>query len=217
MANGKPKDSIGQPFYTYVQEKVWESRSGRPISKEQNSRPTSWGTLVEQRVFDILPIDYIYQSSTRYVHDELPWSGAPDMLTETNVVDIKCPYSILEFFKKADIILSGDIEKLKKDYPDNFYQLVSNSILTGKKVAELVIYCPYKSELNEIREMAANYNGDQNKVRFLDYTTDDELPYVIDGRYYKNLYQISWEVSEQDKMELYERVKLATEKLNESK
>ncbi len=134
MASGKAKGSIGAPFYTYVKEKIYEKRLGRPIQKEQGGKAPSWGTFVESRVFELLPLDYTYQSEKRYTHPELAWSGAPDMLTTDKVVDIKCPYSILEYCKKADIMILSDVEALKSEYPENYYQLVSNSILTDKKV-----------------------------------------------------------------------------------
>ena len=101
MANGRAKDSIGAPFHSYVEEVIMEVELQRPLQKEQNGKPTSWGTFVESRVFDLLPLDYIYQSEQRYQHETLTqWTGAPDMLTKTKVCDIKCPYSIKEYVRK---------------------------------------------------------------------------------------------------------------------
>ena len=68
------------------------------------------------------------------------------------------------------------------------------------------MYVPYQSELPAIREMANNYDGDQNKVAFLNWANDEDLPYLVDGGYYKNLNTLRWEASEADKKVLTNKV-----------
>ena len=48
----------GKPFFTYVRDKVWETRLGRSLTQRQNSRITTWGLFVEKIVFDKLGMDY---------------------------------------------------------------------------------------------------------------------------------------------------------------
>ena len=210
MTNGRAKGEIGKPAQTYIKHKNREILLGRNLQKERTARPTSWGNLVEPRVHYLLDTSYILQSDLRYTHEELTrWTGAPDMLTDTKVCDIKCPYSIDVFCDKADIIIANDLEALKKDFPENYWQLVSNGILTGKNIAELIIYCPYLKELVDIKTELANYEGDQNDVAWINWAKDEELPYLIEGNYYKNLYKFEFEIPEEDKQALYDRVKLA--------
>ena len=210
-SKGTAKDSFGKPALTYIAEKRMEIRLGRSLNSDKSSRPTSWGNLVEQRVFDLLPMDYKYQSDERYKHETLPFSGAPDMITDTKVCDIKCPFTLKSFCEQVDTF--KDWEDWKALKPEYYWQLVSNAILTEKNIGEIIIYCPYKSELLEIREMCANYLGDQNKIAWVNWASDDELPYLKDGGYYKNINIMSFEIPDEDKEFLINRIKLATEKL----
>lgn len=210
MSNGRNKEDMGKPALTYIKHKNRELLLGRNLQKERSSRPTSWGRLVEPRVFNLLPTEYILCSDERDIHPLYPrWTGAKDMVTDTKVCDIKCPFSIDVFCDKADIMIKNDVEALKKDFPENYWQLVSNSILTNKPIAELIIYCPYLKELIEIKEDLQNYEGNMNDVAWINWAEDEELPYLIEGNYYKNLYKMEWVVSAEDKASLTERVKLA--------
>jgi len=210
MTNNKAKDGFGVPAITYIKGKQRELLLGRNLQKERGSRPTSWGKLVESRVFNLLPTEYILQSDVRDIHPEIErWTGAADMVTTDKVCDIKCPFSLQVYCDKADIMISNDIEALKKDFPENYWQLVSNSILTGKPIAELIIYCPYLKELIEIKEDLPTYEGNMNDVAWINWAEAEELPYLIEGNYYKNLYKMEWVVSAEDKELLTERVKMA--------
>lgn len=210
MTNGKNKGELGKPALTYIEDKNYELKLGRNLQKERSARPTSWGKLVEPRVHFILDTSYILQSDVRYTHSELSrWTGAPDMLTETKVCDIKAPFSLKVYCRKADIMMANDVEALKKEFPDNYWQLVSNGILTDRKVAELIIYCPYVRELIDIKESLNDYDGNPNDVAWINWAEDGELPYLIEGKYYKNLYKMEFEIPEEDKQALYDRVKLA--------
>lgn len=216
MSDGKAKGSIGKPFYTYVEEKKWEIKLGRPLNKDTGGRPVLWGKFIEPRVFELIETKYQLVSEERYTHPDFPrWVGCPDLIAENVVSDIKAPYAIKEYCRKADIILSNNVEALKKEYPENFWQLVSNSILSGKPIAELIIYCPYLSELVEIKESVRMFDGDQNKFAWINWASDEELPYVLPDKYYKNLYKMEWEVSAEDKAALTERVKAAIKLLEE--
>ena len=203
-------DGLGKPAQTYIKHKNRELLLGRNLQKERSSRPTSWGNLIERRVYELLPLDYTLQSDVRYTHSEFErWTGAPDMLTDLKVCDIKCPFSLDVYCDKADIMMANDVEALKKEFPENYWQLVSNAILTEKNIGELIIYCPYIKELIEIKEDLVNYEGDQNDVAWINWAKDEELPYLIEGNYYKNLYKFEFEIPEEDKQALYDRVKLA--------
>jgi hypothetical protein len=214
MTNNKAKDGFGVPAITYIKGKQRELLLGRNLQKERSSRPTSYGKLVESRVFNLLGTEYTLRSDERDIHPEIErWTGAADMVTTDKVCDIKCPFSLNVYCDKADIMIANDIEGLKKKFPENYWQLVSNSILTGKPIAELIIYCPYLEELAQILTEVKDYDGDQNEIAWINWANDDELPYLIKGNYYQNLYKMEWEVSEEDKQALYERVKKATELL----
>jgi hypothetical protein len=92
-----------------------------------------------------------------------------------------------------------------KDGEKFYWQLVGNAILLNVDKAELIVGCPYESELLEIKELAETWNGEIN-LYWLFMADKTELPYLLDGGYYKNLNIISFDVKQEDKDLLTSRV-----------
>ena len=151
----------GQQAMTYIEERNIERRLGRNIDTEAESWATSWGKLCERRAFDLLGTDYKLCSDETIVHPEIEyWSGSPDgfhFIKQFNdpVFDIKC-LQLKAFCRLVNYWQKGGIDEIRARHQDGekfFWQLVSNAILTDKDFAELIVYCPYKSELEEIRTL----------------------------------------------------------------
>lgn len=219
MTDGKQELGLGKPATTYIEDKRMEVRLGRSLKNETSARETSWGKLVEGRVFDLLGIEYQLVSTDTILHPKIKcWSGSPDgnkFDVGNTVIDIKAPLTLKSFCRLVDPLYNGlsgmdAMNEVRKNHPDGekyYWQLVSNSVLTGSKFAELIPYVPYKSELDEIREYASQVDSiDQYKFFWINNAQDDELPYLIDGGFYKNLNVIRFEVPEEDKIALTERV-----------
>lgn len=212
MTNSKTKGEIfGKPALTYIQEKRFELRLGRALNTEQSSRPALWGTLVEAYVNDVhVGLEYELASTERLEHPYIAhWTGAPDLISADCVGDIKCP-QLKNFCELSEICLAGDVFELKKSYPEYFWQLVSNAILTEVDYAELIVFCPYQDELTAIRQLAVEA-GD--KFKWITYASDDELAYLPRDSFYKNVARLRFKVPDADKQALTERVELAVEKL----
>lgn len=212
MTTDRSGKGFGKPALTYIEEKKMEIRLGRQLQNEVSSHETSWGNLVEQRAFDLIPLGYRLESKVRLIHPTIErWTGAPDLANEDTTGDVKCPFTLKSFCTMIDLF--NDLERFKEEKPEYYWQLVSNSILANKEYAELIVYVPYKNELAEIREMANNFDGDQNKIAWVNWAQDDDLPYLIEGNYYKNINVLRFKVSETDKAELTSVVKKALELL----
>jgi hypothetical protein len=212
---GRAKDAeFSAPGLTYIKEKSFELKLGRALSSEQGARATSWGTFVEERAFKLLDMSYKLESKIRLAHPTVKhWTGAPDTIRREVVGDIKCPWTLKSFCESIEAMEKG-VAEFKSVRPEYYWQLVSSAILTGKDKAEIIIYVPYLSELEEIREDANNYDGDQNKIAFINWAGDNELPYLIDGGHYKNLNKLEFEIPLEDKVFLTDRVELAIKLLN---
>jgi hypothetical protein len=202
---------LTQAALTYIAEKNMERRLGRSLNVESNAHGLTWGKFVERRAFDLLGMEYKLCSADTIAHEEFAeiWSGSPDLVKFDEggtVVDIKCPITLKSFCQFADCKTMDEVREEHPDGEDYYWQLVSNAILTKSQYAELIVYCPYLSELKEIRDMASNYDGDQNKVAWINWAADADLPYLPDNGYYKNLNVIRFEVPEEDKALLTEKV-----------
>lgn len=202
---------------SYIEEKRMEKRLGRSLNADLSTRPTVWGHVCEQRLNSLLdPLEYDYCSDQTLVHQEIiDWAGTPDFITADRVVDAKCPYTLKGFCQLADIAVARDVEALKTKKPEYYWQLISNAILTNKSKAELIAYCPYQNELQAIRELVENSDDSQNKYAWIYFAEDEDLPYLIEGRYYQNMYRFVFEVPATDKALLTDAVIKASEQLQE--
>ena len=226
---------FGKAGLTYISECNMERRLGRSLDSETNARPMNWGKLVEKRVFQLLGIDYKECSVETIVHPRYSfWLGSPDgekFAEENSTVEVKCPYTLKSFCqfmdaiesvvpgKESDPLVLGhwQMKQIREQHTDGekyYWQVVSNSILLNTKYAELIIYMPYKSELDDIRILASNMPvADLSKYYGLANSTDEELPYLIEGKGYKNLNIVRFEVPQADKDLLTERILLASKSL----
>lgn len=209
MTKDKSGKKIGAPGLKYIKQVGYEEKLGRAIQKDFESKETSWGTLVEKRAFKLLPTDYQYVANQgRLVHTQIKkWTGIPDFLKDTDTVaDCKCPFSLEKFCDKMDALNSG-YETFKNEFPEDFWQLVSGTALLRSnsidiKFIEAINYMPYESEIEEIRSSAE----DDSTMKWLTWTSNDGLPWLRDGGYYKNLNVHRFEVKEDDVNALTERV-----------
>lgn len=223
LTKNNPKgDDFGKVAKEYIEQVKKERRIGRAIKKEFNSRPTDWGKLCEGFVFDnkIEDINYSLVSQKRLVHPLYEfWTGAPDLIKNETVVDIKCPYDMETFINKIDA-LNAVIETYKKEFEEDYWQHISNSILLESngfnvKYFEAVIYCPYKKDLNRIRNYADALPEEKKSLKFVIYTEDEMLPYIPDDcKEFKDLNIFNFEVPKQDQEFLTERIIKAGKLLN---
>lgn len=217
MKTDKSGRGFGKPAITYIEEKRIEIKLGRSLDLDNYSRAMTWGLFLENRVYSLLSdLSYQLVSKDTIVHKTINrWAGTPDLIVNNKKIsDIKC-YQPKNFALYTDAILTKDVELLKKEFPQEYWQLVSNAIICNVDYAEAITYMPYKSELNEIREEALNYEGlDMWKYRFIYEEPDDNLPYLPNNGYYKNLNIFTFKVPSKDKLLLTQKVKKATKLLD---
>lgn len=223
MASGKAKGSFGVPALTYIDETNMERRLGRTLDTQVNSREMSWGSLLEGYVFDKLGLEYRLCSKETAVHPKIDyWAGSPDAEKDDTIADVKCPFTLKAFCELVDPMSHREgslaaIETIREDHKQGdkyFWQIVSNAVLKEKTHGELIVFMPFKSELEAIREYARNYSGDdQYRFRWIDQAFDDEMPYLPDGCKYNSLNILRWEIDKQDKIDLIIRVTEAGKEL----
>ncbi len=226
----KTKDDYGAPFYTYVEECIMERFFAQRLENDVDVLAMSWGKLCENIVHHELSFDYIFQSDKTYVHKLYPdWVGTPDGTKLSRkkvdtVTDIKCPLTRKAFFnlvrdlydfdgvkvkRKKIVDWAGVIQAIRKRSKEGekyYWQLVSNACILGAKYAELIVFMPYKEELESIRL----FNSKMDVPNYLvGRATDGELPYIYKERGIKNINVIRFEVPQADKDFLTDRVKAA--------
>jgi hypothetical protein len=204
---------VGTPAVrkTYIQEKAIERRLGSSLDGDAHSQAMAWGNFMELVVFNVLGLEYTIKSKETIVHSEYDfWAGSPDLIVPgKKVAEIKC-YQKKKFCLYTDALLKGDIELIKNDFKQEYWQVVSNAIILGLNVGELITYMPYESEMEFIKDLAANHDGaDQWKYRFIAEMSNENLPVLKDGGYYKNVNKFEFEIPKED-------IQLLTEKMIEA-
>lgn len=219
-ATGKQAEGFGVGAITYIAEKRMERLLGRSLTDEVDARPLTWGKVLEKRVFDLLGLDYTYSSTETDQHPRVDfWTGSKDGTHEaTNpneraIMDIKCPFTLKSFvqlvlplycglqgIEAMNAIRNGftqnDVNYEAHKQGDKFYwQLVSNACINKTNYAELIVYMPYESELSAVKTLAE----DAPNGSWIFFALENELPYLNDGGYFKNLNIIRFEVPEADK------------------
>lgn len=213
---------LSQTAITYIKKKNYERRLGRSLLNASSGKPQQWGNLVEETVFGILPLSYTLNSQETLKHAQYGdfWVGSPDgfkLDAGKTVVDIKCPYTHLSFCDLVAPLYEGLLGndamayiRANHDEGDTYYwQLVSNAIIGGCDHAELIIYMPYLSEINDLRAIAEG----NPECGWVQWALD--LPYLPDNCYYKNLNIIRFDIPQEDKDFLTECVVNASKQLTE--
>lgn len=204
------EDGPGEAFYNYIDDKKLERKLGRPLKDEVSARPLIWGKLAEKAAFLTLGFEYALTSKETLIHPKFDcWAGTPDGESESAVLEIKCPFTHKSYCCLHDCNSISEVREKHRDGDKYYWQCVSNAILTNKSTADLVFYMPYKSELDTLRGLCEEWEGHPNDVAWIGFGSDDDLPHLIDGMAYGNLKKISFEVPEQDKKRLIQRVELA--------
>lgn len=210
----KKGDGFGAPALSYIEEKKMERRLGRSITTDNGSRATLWGSLLEGFVNEELSLKYELCSQQTVVHPEIPyWAGSTDGKKHgkvATVADIKSPYTLKSFCQLVDPLYNGlsgmdAMNAVRENHSDGekfYWQLVSNACIHNAEVAELIVFCPFQSQLQKIRNLAEG----MNEYYRIYYSVDSELPYLPDDGYYNNLNIISFPIPQADKDFLTERV-----------
>lgn len=206
---------LGAPALTYIEEKRYESKLKRSLDNGAYSRDIIWGNLCERRVFELLGLEYEIKSDETKMHPIIPhWSGSADLVvTGQKIAEIKC-YGLKKFCAYAEALESQDLERIKRDFEQEYWQMISNAAINEVPIAEAILYLPYENELPDIREMAEMYDGlDQYKYRFISECGAYELSVMPDNSGYKNLNRFEFKVPKEDIEFLTNRVIEATKLL----
>lgn len=222
----------GDTVLNYVSEVNSEIRLGRSIKNDVEAKPLTWGKVLEPLPFEQLPLTYRLSSQETVQHPTiLYWTGSPEgnkFDEGKTVFEIKCPQTLKSFCRLVDPIYAGltgmdAMNAIRKDWLDPqgvkrkkhddgekyYWQIVSNAILTDSKFGELIIFVPTKGQLKKVKELADDYGhatGNLNAVAFIIWAQEDELPWVAVDGFYKNLNVIRFEIPEEDKQLLTEKV-----------
>ena len=216
-------NTLSDTAHEYIAEKKIERKIGRSINLVKQTRATLWGHYLQQRVHDKLSEHYQLIDDKTIKHPTINnWVGSPDNYNKKESVagDIKC-YEPKKFTEYVDCLTfckkQNDVLVFKETYPQEYWQLISSSILLNCENIEAIVYIPYFSELQEIRQSVLDLDAEDEKKKygFIAYSHYNELSWIADGCGYKNLNIFRFVAPQADKDFLTNRV-LSASKLLEN-
>lgn len=154
----KAHKNPGKPFYTYIEERRKQRRAKKGFAS-QGSVATKWGNYFEplafQRYKQVSGLHLISYSNYQTDFKTSPLAnhgGTPDFSSFDSSIagSIKCPFTESAFIDLFDLCVEQDPELFKKENPDYFWQLLSDSIVLGAKECHLVPYMPYEDEVMDL-------------------------------------------------------------------
>ena len=151
----KNKIDFGAPALNYIQERNIQRRLKKSFAN-QGSVATKWGNHFESIAFEHYQkatgkhlISYS-NPLTDFRLSHIPnHGGTPDFVSfdGTLVGSIKCPFTEKAFVELYDIIKIALAQHFKKQHPEYYWQLISDSIVTKASTCVFVIYIPYLEDL----------------------------------------------------------------------
>lgn len=222
---GKNKNDVfSAPALTYIQEKQIERRINSCLDADgAYSQAMAWGNFCEMVIYSLLGIEYEISSKETFLHPKHSkiWAGSPDLKIDGVLIgEIKC-YQKKKFALYTDLLirplsdtytLENKLEDFKKEFPAEYWQIVSNASILGVKEGEAITYMPYESEYKEIVDLAENMDSAELwKYRFITEKPVDQLPFLPNGGYYKNINKFRFKIPAEDFELLEKKVVLAGE------
>jgi hypothetical protein len=198
---------------TYIKQKAQERKRKRSMSMDQYSRSTVWGNLMERRMFDIIGIEYKDSADITYDHPDFPnnWAGSVDLIVpKIKVAEVKA-YEPIKFCDYADCLISQDLERLKNDFTQEYWQIVSNACIHKVDIGEVILYQPYDNEAALIAEMI-NMMDEPMQIKYqyfyMQIINHDlyKMPFQPDDSDYPNIVAWEFEIPTEDKQYLTSRV-----------
>jgi hypothetical protein len=110
------------------------------------------------------------------------------------------------------------IEAVRANHPQGekyYWQIVSNAIIAASIAGvnpcslkgELIVYMPFKSELEDIRESASSAGAMSSEYsKWIYFANDDQLPHLSDIGYYQSINVIQFDIHENDVNFLIDRI-----------
>jgi hypothetical protein len=224
VKKGRSKaDVFSAPGKTYIFNKMMEREIKRSTNQDIFSRPIAWGHLMEVYADKELPLNYERVSTDTKVHPEYDfWAGTPDYFVKKDnkvvgIAELK-GYGLERHFKYAKTINEGNVEKLKANHPDEYWQIVSNACIYDVNIGVAMAFCPnsellekIQKDLEETNILEAN-DLDPWKYRWVTEEKKSNLNWIDHGPT-SMLSVFEFEIPQEDKDFITERVILANETL----
>lgn len=209
LSSGKPSKS----FYTYAEEVAAERFIKRGSKTEVKTQPMKWGSLMEIVLFNNLGMGWTMEHKNTVLHEKYGhiWSGTPDLVASEICAEAKC-YEPKKFGLLSLCLSKKNVEELKSKFKEEYWQVVSNAVLTKKKRAMIIAFMPTRSELEKIFDKIENSdflidNGlIPSDYFFFTKENIESFPYLDDDSGVDSIQSFEFEVPSEDVVFMTKRI-----------
>lgn len=221
---GKGEFGFGAGAITYIKDKIKELQLGRGLSLPVYKKEMIWGKCWEVYVHWQLGLEYKLIIDKTTIHPKYAfWSGSEDFQVEVDggcISELKC-YQLSNHYDYAKCLLKQSIEDFKKEYKDEYWQIVSNSIIHNTKYGEAIAFMPTEAQLIEMRQLLEetdyvekHLKDDPWKYRFIYEEDLYNLAFIPEHSDFPSMVKFRFEVPIEDKIFLTKQVINADKLLN---
>lgn len=197
--------SYSSAYYTYIGKKIRERKMKRSLDMGKYGTSMAWGKFLEKRVNDNLPLNYQMLHKSTKIHPKFDYvAGSVDFLVpKVKVSELKC-YEPDKFSAYVSALMTYDLEYIKKEFAQEYWQMLNNSQIHKTPKMEAIVYMPYESEMEDIRALAEDpeYLSAIGmmpwETRFIVEKPDSQLAVLPNDSAFKNLNIFEFDVPIKD-------------------
>lgn len=218
VVSGNGKYGFGAGAITYFKKKVMELEYCRGVELPVNKWEMLWGKVWEVWVHWQLGNDYELCLDQTVIHPKHSfWSGSKDFgfipkPKAKGVSELKA-YQLVNHYDYTKCLQQKSIELFKKQFKDEYWQIISNAILDAADYGEAIAFMPTLENLLEMRKLITNSDyltknmkeTDPGKYMFMVTRDVLDLPFIPDGSTVPSMTKFRFEIPMADKVFLTER------------
>lgn len=227
LVEGKQELGFGAGAITYLNNKKKELEFGRGLELPVNKWEMLWGKMFEPYVHWQLGNEYEMVVDQTTIHPKYPqWSGSQDFNILDNGVkigisELKC-YQMSNHYDYVKVLQSGNVDVFRKEYKQEYYQIVSNCIIHGVDVGEAIAFMPTQSHLIEMRDLLENSDYIEKQLKddawkYRQFYEKElwDLPFIPEHSDFPSMVKFRFNVPIEDKILITKKVLNGIKYLNE--
>ena len=162
LVDGKGDMGFGAGAITYLNNKKKELEFGRGLELPVNKWEMLWGKMLEPYLYwqlDSKEYEMVIDQTT--LHPKYSqWSGSQDFNilkdgVKIGISELKC-YQMSNYFDYVRVLEKKYVSVFKKEYPAEYWQIVSNCLIHGVSIGEAIAFMPTEKQLIEVRDLLEN-------------------------------------------------------------
>ena len=227
LVDGKQELGFGAGAITYLNGKKKELEFGRGLELPVNKWELLWGKLWEPFVYWQLGNEYEMVIDQTTIHPKYPqWSGSQDFNIldkgiKIGISELKC-YQMSNHYDYVKVLQSGNVDVFRKEYKQEYYQIVSNCIIHGVDVGEAIAFMPTEIQLIEMRDLLENSDYIEKQLKddawkYRQFYEKElwDLPFIPEHSDFPSMVKFRFNVPIEDKILITKKVLNGIKYLNE--